>query len=659
MILLLIALLVADLLLVCTGIASVPSLAGTLALSLGILSVVYLACLLRDIILARSCVRAISRLLQLGVSAGTDRSGREAAPLILARPITSVGHHAAAVFEALHYRVQTLSWESQAREVIRAPIGAAMVEHIKSALDVAHSAHESEDQFFERMLVEVSRRFRCRALALILQIPGGERRVIVNGIRSGRFERQILHHFDPYFSLGSYDDFGFRDGETEGVTDRFTAYGVRTSLSSPLGGTTGWKGVLWLGYSPRKPPSDFETSIVGTVCEELSAEIESFRAVSRLSVRAVEAERATRANAEAIAQLSHDLRSPVSNVKAILELLHEDALTSEQEEILTVASTNCDRTADLISDLLDFSRYQIGGLSSRKEKIALSELARSVVRSFSVTAKLKGLRLTLVEELERDEVLADRGQLQRILTNLVSNALKYTPHGFVEVSLKTCGLDEAMIRVSDSGLGLSEAQIGMLFTPFSRFHEVHADGVGLGLALSKILAEKNGATLAVRSKVGEGSHFELRLRLAECSSSNDKPPPDVTAPRPTVLVESYVLVVDDDVECAEALARALERLNHRVKRASGVREAIECILGSEVRAIISDASMPGGGVRRILEEIAQRRIAIPVLVVSGHEGRERELLSQGVDCVLTKPASLADITNWLAAHLQGAPRLVA
>jgi two-component system sensor histidine kinase EvgS len=300
---------------------------------------------------------------------------------------------------------------------------------------------------------------------------------------------------------------------------------------------------------------------------------------------------------------------------------------------------------DILESLIDFSRLQTGTLTPRTEEVSLSEVVKSVVQAFEVTARLKGISLSLETCPEMLEIRIDRVHVRRMLSNLVSNALKYTEHGEVTVRLLQKDL-RASVSVTDTGRGMTREQQDQLFTPFARFHTEMAEGIGLGLALTRSLAELNQVDLVVDSEPAKGSTFTLVFKKpVTCVDADRAHGLSVGSQTPGRRIR--ILVVDDNRDSVETLSRSLELRGLEVVRAYSVTEALST-LGSvskeiSLDVIVSDVHMPKGGVEAILAHRALMDNPPAVIVLSGSVTSSQRLLKAGVRRVLLKPADLNEL----------------
>jgi signal transduction histidine kinase len=231
---------------------------------------------------------------------------------------------------------------------------------------------------------------------------------------------------------------------------------------------------------------------------------------------------ANRLKTEFVSMVSHELRTPLTSIQGYAELLLEDErIAGEQRESLTIVKNSSDRLLGLINDLLDLSRMEAGRVDLHRTSLDLARLIREVAGSLRplIEAKRQRLRLDLGDALP--PVWADADRVTQILTNLISNAHKYTlVEGSITVAARR---DDGFVRVdvSDTGIGLSPEDQAQLFTKFFRAHDRSpqaAGGTGLGLVITRLLVELHGGRITVSSAPGQGSTFSFSLPAVEVSA---------------------------------------------------------------------------------------------------------------------------------------------
>ena len=243
-------------------------------------------------------------------------------------------------------------------------------------------------------------------------------------------------------------------------------------------------------------------NIFADMSERISEQVQDLRQVDLL-------------RRELITNISHDLRTPLAAVQGYLETLQLKATTLTEEErqhYLSVASKQSERLGKLIADLFDLSRFDAKAVQARPEEFPLQELAQDVVLKFEESAKARGVRLELLFDKNLPFVKADVGLIERALTNLIENALRYTPSGG-EVRLELHKLSNGVsVFVKDTGQGISSDELPFIFERFYRAKgNDDKTGSGLGLAITKRILELHGQEIGVSSTSGRGTTFSFEL----------------------------------------------------------------------------------------------------------------------------------------------------
>ena len=242
-----------------------------------------------------------------------------------------------------------------------------------------------------------------------------------------------------------------------------------------------------------------------------------------LEAALLEAERANRAKASFLAHMSHELRTPLNSVMGMNQLAHTLAVDTEQRRFLELAQQSSQALLRILDDVLDFARVEAGRLQLNEEDVDLAQLAAETLRSFMPDVRAKGLGVGFDYIGDITRVRADAGRLRQIISNLVSNAIKFTDEGHVMLIVEINALGSAdaarcrvRLRVRDSGIGMDEATAARVFEPFeqgdSSPNRRHG-GTGLGLPIVRLLARLMGGDVSVRSRSGIGSEVRVELAL--------------------------------------------------------------------------------------------------------------------------------------------------
>jgi PAS domain S-box-containing protein len=410
------------------------------------------------------------------------------------------------------------------------------------------------------------------------------------------------------------------------------------------GRTTGFV-LVFRDVSERKQSEDERERLVRIE----AAQVEAEKTLNALRVAQAHAEAANRSKDEFLAVLSHELRSPLNAMLGWVTLLKQGAVTGDKAvRALDIIERSVQMQTQLVNDLLDVSRIVSGKLTLDNTLVDLGAVVRSAVEDARSAAQPKNLELTLSIEAPGEVVagLGDEKRIRQVLTNLIANAIKFTPKGGrVGVSLTRQG-DEARIDVVDTGEGITPE-----FLPhvFDRFRQADASstrqhgGLGLGLAIVKTLVELHGGRVEARSAgLGAGAQFTVRLPL------RTEPPPLPSIPRERVdaaseLVGAVAVLVDDDADTRDVLGFALEQQGIQVHACASAEEAMTLLGAVSPDVIVSDIGMPGEDGYHLMEQVrslyGERSCAIAVTGFASIQDRAHAMLA-GFDDHVAKPVNL-------------------
>jgi CheY-like chemotaxis protein/anti-sigma regulatory factor (Ser/Thr protein kinase) len=349
--------------------------------------------------------------------------------------------------------------------------------------------------------------------------------------------------------------------------------------------------------------------------------------------------------------LSHELRTPLTPVLATLQAWDIDNDVPEPfRRQVYMLRRNLELEARLIDDLLDLTRISRGVLAFHPEVVdvhSIIGLLASIVRS-DVLRKEINLQLKL--EATRRFVNTDPSRLQQVLWNILRNAVNYTDeHGSVSVETHDDG-DRISITVSDSGVGMAPETIQRLFTPFEqadRSRSVRYGGLGVGLAISQALVEQmNGEIVASSPGLGRGSRFTVRLEtVAEESAATDFQSPGASEPTKQL----SILLVEDHVDTALALARLLKMRGHQVRTAASTKEAEAECATHPFDLLLCDIGLPDGTGYDLIKRVrAQSEIAAIAVTGFGMQSDVDHALAAGFDAHVTKPINLSRLESAIA-----------
>ncbi len=231
-----------------------------------------------------------------------------------------------------------------------------------------------------------------------------------------------------------------------------------------------------------------------------------------------------RLKSEFIATASHELRTPLTSVQMGVHLLLEGAageLNDKQVEVLGACREDCERLDKLMRDLLDLSRIEAGDSLPELEKVRTRDLIVAETEELRPQVETKGLRFQVEAPVDLPPVMADRSQIQRVLANLVVNAIRYTRQGEIRISAEPRGHYVA-VSVSDTGGGIPQEYLPHIFDKFVQVPGAATGGAGLGLAISRLIVERHGGQISAQSELGHGSTFTFTLPVAGCTAETER-----------------------------------------------------------------------------------------------------------------------------------------
>jgi PAS domain S-box-containing protein len=369
------------------------------------------------------------------------------------------------------------------------------------------------------------------------------------------------------------------------------------------------------------------------------------------------AEDAMQSRSQFLAHMSHEIRTPLNGLLGLSGLLDESRLAAEDREMVLGIRSSGAVLQRVLNNVLDFSKLESGRLELEQVPFDLRESLDQALAIFRQAAAEKDLELALhIDSALPDRFLGDVSRLQQVILNLLSNGIKFTGRGRVELGaemagpLSAQGLCPLRLWVADTGIGIPEDRVGHLFQPFTQGDAStnrHYGGTGLGLAICKHIVECMGGAFAVRSRPGEGSTFEIRLELAVA---------EAPAAPGRVLQEQFsgvrVLVAEDNPVNRMVAVKLLERLGVATDTAADGEQAVERARSGHYDLILMDVQMPGvDGLEatRIIraQEDPGRRVPIIAFTAQATPEEMKRCLACGMDDFVSKPCGLAAMEGTL------------
>jgi signal transduction histidine kinase/DNA-binding response OmpR family regulator len=377
-----------------------------------------------------------------------------------------------------------------------------------------------------------------------------------------------------------------------------------TLLGVPLLRESVIVGVLVLSRSEVRRFTDKEIELVTTFADQAVIAIENVRLFDEIQDKSRQLAEASQHKSQFLANMSHELRTPLNAIIGVTEMLREDAgdLKREDEfEPLDRVLGASRHLLALINDILDLSKIEAGRMELHLESFPLAPLINDVAKTIEPMATKNGNQIVVDCPPDLGTLHADQIRFRQALLNLATNANKFTENGIVTIAAQAehlDGRDWIMIAVTDTGIGMTEEQIGRLFQEFSQADASTTrkyGGTGLGLAISKRFCQMMGGDITVVSKPGAGSTFTIRLPQTMRDQAQTRLiETDVEPPRPVGAgaQERLILVVDDDATVRELVERHLERSGFAVVTAGGGQEGLRLVRELRPAAVTLDIMMP-------------------------------------------------------------------
>ena len=379
------------------------------------------------------------------------------------------------------------------------------------------------------------------------------------------------------------------------------------------------------------------------------------------------AERANQAKSEFLANMSHEVRTPMTSILGYTEILKEKSSSKDHLELIEMIQSNGTQLLEVINDILDISKIEMGNFEIKKVHCSPTKVLQNVIEQYASKASKKGLTFqSRYDDSVPETIQTDPLRLKQVLSNLVSNAIKFTESGSIDLEVRAFfqSKNDRLLQfiVSDTGIGIPAEKLKTIFDPFTQADSSTSrnyGGIGLGLTLSHKLVQLLGGNLTVQSTVNQGSVFAVTLDVGHdcniiqplkmnCSFSSVNPASQVHSSRSKKSasgnLKGRVLLVDDTKEIRRLFSYMLNKMGLDVVTASNGKEAVELVreaasCNDDFNVILMDMQMPVMNGYEATRHLRRQENQIPIIAITAHalvSDREK-CLDAGCTEYLSKP----------------------
>lgn len=473
---------------------------------------------------------------------------------------------------------------------------------------------------------------------------------------------------NPYFTELT----GYLPGEVLGKNPRLLKSGLQSNKFYQELWTTILSGNTWVGELQNKKKNGeifWERVVISPITttdgtmthfvaiqEDIS---ERKRMLEELAAAKEKAEESSRLKSAFLANMSHEIRTPMNSIIGFMELLKRPGLSTEKrDEFIDVINKSGERLLNTINDIIEISKIEAGATEINITEVSITDILKDQYNLFLPQFEKKGIQLKINVQLKKEKtvLLTDKIKLESVLSNLVSNALKFTHDGCVELGCYINSDNNVIFYVKDTGIGIPEEKIDAIFEIF-----VQADlnitrpyeGSGLGLSISKAYVEMLGGKIWVQSKVGKGSTFFFSLPFRKTDSDRLKENKPENHLHPLLNKKLKILIAEDDQISLNFLEEALSDSNITLITARNGEEAVKAAQENpDISLILMDIKMPvldGLSATRMIRKFNRK---VPIIAETAYALADdaKKALSAGCNDYISKPINQNELLKMVKKY---------
>lgn len=420
---------------------------------------------------------------------------------------------------------------------------------------------------------------------------------------------------------------------------------------------------FWISETARVVRNDVGDALYfeGTI-EDITERKEMERELARAKV---EADRANRMKSEFLANMSHELRTPLNGIIGGADIILDEGPGETVANFAEVIRSSGEHLLALLNDILDLSKIEAGHMVADDDDVPLQSFLDLVENEFAIQCDKQNLGFSVLVKGDLPQIVrTDQKRVRQVLFNLISNAIKFTDYGHIRVEVSQEAVDDGVplgvFAVTDTGCGITPEAIDRIFEPFEQEDASTTrefGGTGLGLTLTRRLAQLLGGTITCESERGQGStfRFTLPLNVPEPTTHQSGQPTPVVPVTAIGAIEDRVLVADDNEMNRLVVSHMLKSMGYGVAVAVDGEEAVALAKASSYAFVLMDIDMPkmnGVEATVAIRELGGPASEVPIIALTANamSGDRERYLAAGMDDYLSKPITKAALASALADH---------